>query len=155
MKQITKAGGAQTDADLTAVIIHNAPEEYNTKKKLAKKEVKDRTKTKQDYLQKVLSINQDRYKDIKKATGKNKNNILFFVQQGGGFKGNCRKCGKYGRKAEDCRSNGNNNKQGNGGGRFQKFNNNKFHKGGGGGGRDKSHIKCFNCEKTGHYKSEC
>ena len=42
---------------------------------------------------------------MKKITRKEKQDVLFYAQQGGGFKGNCRKCRKYGHKAENCRSN--------------------------------------------------
>ena len=44
--------------------------------------------------------------DVKTTTGtKNKSEQAFYTK--GKFKGDCRKCGKYGHKAADCRSKGN------------------------------------------------
>ncbi len=59
------------------------------------------------------------------------------------FKGDCRKCGKYGHKAADCRSNGNNGP------------NNNEPRNNGGGGRNCKDIECFKCKKKGHYARDC
>ena len=79
LNTITKAGGTRTDADLTAKIINNAPEEYKIEKQMAKKEVNNRTQANQDYLKHVLKIYQDGYKDIKKITGTDENNVSLYV----------------------------------------------------------------------------
>ena len=85
-KQIQKAGGSRTDADMAAVIIAHAPEEYAVDTKLARNEVKERTKNNKDYLQTVLDIYQNGYKDVKKVTKKDEQDVSFYAQQGGGFK---------------------------------------------------------------------
>ena len=104
-KQIQKAGGSRTDADMAVVIIAHTPEEYAVNTKRARNEMKERTKNNKDYLQPVLDIYQNFYKDVKKVTKKDEQDVSFYAQHGGRFKGNCRKCGKYGHKAENCRSN--------------------------------------------------
>ena len=53
----------------------------------------------------------------------------------GGFKGKCNKCGKWGHKAKDCHSNGNNNNGNNNGKRFT--------------------GKCNYCNKVGHKEAAC
>ena len=57
----------------------------------------------------------------------------------GGFKGKCNKCGRYGHKAKDCRSNSNGNSSGN--------NNNN--------GSRKFNGECHYCGKKGHMKKDC
>ncbi len=54
------------------------------------------------------------------------------------FKGDCRKCGKQGHKAADCRGNAN---AGEGKGK--------------GGGKDNSNVTCYKCQEKGHYAREC
>jgi hypothetical protein len=53
------------------------------------------------------------------------------------FKGDCKKCGKQGHKAEDCRSGKSNNDSSDGRSNKEKY------------------VKCFKCHKKGHYSREC
>ena len=56
------------------------------------------------------------------------------------FKGDCRKCGKYGHKAVDCRSKDNTTEK-------KELTPEQRNK--------RTNVKCYNCQKMGHYASEC
>jgi hypothetical protein len=51
------------------------------------------------------------------------------------FKGDCRKCGKQGHKAADCRG--------------------ETNQGAGGNTKSNANITCYKCQKKGHYAREC
>jgi hypothetical protein len=87
-------------------------------------------------IQKEVRDFWNRYVKGKGNSGTKKGGVALFGEAK--FKGNCRKCGKYGHKAADCRSNGNG---------IEKT---KF-----GGSKDKSEIECFKCKKKGHYARQC
>jgi Reverse transcriptase (RNA-dependent DNA polymerase)/gag-polypeptide of LTR copia-type len=75
----------------------------------------------------------------------------------GQFKGKCRKCGKQGHKATDCRvknySNGNNSNGNNNNNSSGNKGRNNFQKQNNGGG--KFNGECFYCKKLGHRIGDC
>ena len=77
-------------------------------------------------------------RDDVKTTDKNKSEQAFYTK--GKFKGDCRKCGKYGHKAAECRSKGNSADK-------KELTPEQKEK--------RKTIKCFKCQRMGHYASEC
>ena len=72
-------------------------------------------------------------RDDVKTTNKNKSEQAFYMK--GKFKGDCRKCGKYGHKAADCRSKGNSADK-------KELTPEQKEK--------RKMIKCFKCQRMGH-----
>jgi hypothetical protein len=118
-----------------AHVINNLPEVYKSlvvgKFGLASSEltIQEVKKNVRDYY--------DLYVRDETKTNKNGEQAFFSKSK---FKGDCRKCGKYGHKAVDCRSKGNTTEK-------RELTPEQRNK--------RKNVKCYNCQKMGHYASEC
>ena len=93
-------------------------------------------------LEKVYNdIHGEKDDDEGNGKGKKEHTDRAFAAYTKQFKGRCRKCGKYGHMAKDCRNPGNGNQGGNGGRSFSE--------------KKKFTGKCFYCDKPGHQKKDC
>jgi len=146
--QMEALNHTMTDEAYLIHVLHNLPSEYDTVVESGTKEL-DKQSLTIDQLKQDLQI---KYKLIQKKTGSpvesnpsSENAALSAANNGKKFKfkkqfkGNCNKCGKYGHKASDCRSNPNNNQQ------PRQGTNNK----------QRFNGKCHNCGKWGHKASDC
>ena len=145
--RLKKMGTPIDDEYLMMHILNNLPSAYDS----LIENLEDRLDSVLDPL--TLSILRDKlsekYEKIRKRKGwdddsasEDEEERALFAKS---FKGRCRKCGKFGHKGADCRSNGKQN-QGN-------QDKTKTGKGRAGGGKFQG--KCYHCGKIGHREADC
>ena len=134
-ERLSHTSSAISDGAYVAHVINNLPEVYKSlvvgKFGLASSEltIQEVKKNVRDYY--------DLYVRDETKTNKNGEQAFFSKSK---FKGDCRKCGKYGHKAVDCRSKGNTTEK-------RELTPEQRNK--------RKNVKCYNCQKMGHYASEC
>lgn len=136
----------KSEQELKAHIVSNVPKEYNTVvtttdgqlHKISLEELGTKLRMTYDRLVENRDIEENGDKKTLALTVKD--NKKFTPRTPGRFKGTCRKCGKYGHKAADCRGNNNNSRPNRQPGGEQGSNSEKL---------------CYRCQKVGHIAKDC
>jgi hypothetical protein len=127
-------------------ILNKLPETYETTIDLIELEIDNSEELPEiNYILEKLVLRYQRIQSCKGVSNKNndKDDVALF---GGGFKGNCNKCGKRGHKAVDCKS------------KAKKGEDKKPASGNSGSTESKpdmSNVSCNYCKEKGHMKDTC
>lgn len=130
---------AMADIDFMIHILNNLPEEYDVvldgmESRLMLDDSNPSKLTIEDIRDKL----NNRFERIDERSEQEEREVALAGYYGKAFKGLCNKCGKYGHKASECRS--------------DKTDNGKsVHNGQNG----KSNIICYHCGKPGHVRNQC
>ena len=152
--QLVRVNAPMTDEDLMEHVLNNLPDAYeNVITKLEDKigDANDPltiSKLRDELNLKFERLNGKRTIDNNSNNGQDGETALF----AGGFKGKCNRCGRWGHKARDCRSGGNNNNNNNNGNQNRNQNNNRNESR---NGNRKFQGKCNYCNKVGHKEADC
>lgn len=136
-RRLQTMGTTITERDVMIQILGNLTEDYENVIDYSERELLNGSLT-LDALRETL---RTKFEKLNKKNGGDE--AALFAKQ---FKGMCKVCGKIGHKDDDCFNlEKNKNKKAEYFKRFEKK----------GKGKDLSKIKCFNCNKMGHYSNKC
>ena len=142
-RRLKTVGAAIQEEDLILHILNNLPKMYETTAEICEDELSKDTLT----LASLKERLRTKYRRTKTTESVKMSSVALFAKQ---FKGMCNVCVKVGHKGPDCFTlEKNKDKKA---AYIKKINDKKNDRK---GKKDKSNIKCFNCEKMGHYSNEC
>ena len=142
-RRLTVLGAAVSKDDLMLHILNHLPTTYETTAEICEDDLTKGTLT----LEILRERLRTKYRRMKMNDTVKTDSVALYTKQ---FKGMCKVCGKIGHKGADCFTlEKNKDKKAAYMKRMSKKKNDKK------GKKDKSNIKCYNCEKMGHYSNKC
>ena len=132
-----------TEDDLILHILNNLPKTYETTEEICEDDLTRGVLTFENLRERLrVKFRRNKMNDYMK-----RDEVALYAKQ---FKGTCNVCGKIGHKGVDCFTLEKNKRKKE---EYMKKMNNKKNKGK--GKQDKSKVKCYSCQKMGHYSNEC
>ena len=136
-------GADISEDDLILHILNNLPKTYETTEEICEDDLTRGILTFESLRERLRA----KFRRSKTSDSMKKDEVALFTKQ---FKGTCNVCGKIGHKGVDCFTLEKNKRKKE---EYMKKMNNRKNKGK--GKQDKSKVKCYSCQKMGHYSNEC
>ncbi len=138
-----------TDEDMMIHILNNLPKEYENLVEVAEQKLDDKSDPLD--LEGLKTLLRRKYQRIKRLDSENDKEEEALLTRGT-YKGRCHKCGQWGHKRADCKSNGtSNHRNKSNNNRVQGNNNNNNQE----AKKPKFNGNCNYCKKRGHKEVDC
>jgi hypothetical protein len=130
-----------TEDDLILHILNNLPKTYETTEEICEDDLTRGVLTFENLRERLRA----KFRRNKMSDSIKRDEVALYAKQ---FKGTCNVCGKIGHKGVDCFTLEKNKRKKE---EYMKKMSNRKNV----NENDKSNVKCYNCEKMGHYSNEC